>query len=424
MIVPSIDIMNGRTVQLVGGRDFELDAGDPLAWADRFGVVGDVAVVDLDAALGRGSNREIIRQLCQRCRCRVGGGIRSVEAAIAWLDAGAESVVLGTAARPEILRDLPRERVIAALDSVNDEVVVEGWQRGTGANVLERIAELKPYVHGFLVTFVEREGRLGGTRLDAAREIAKAAAGTRVTIAGGVTTAAEVAELDRMGCDAQVGMALYKGLLPLAEAFAAPLISDRPDGLWPTVVVDEHDVALGLVYSNLDSLRQSLETRRGVYYSRSRRGLWTKGETSGATQQLLEVSADCDRDALRFRVRQAGEGFCHRNTRSCWGGAGIVPSLARRLRSYRDNAPSGSYTQRLLRDPELLRRKLLEEARELAAASTAEEVVHEAADVLYFVLAKLAAEDLAWESLETVLDARRKRVSRRPGDAKPDTADS
>lgn len=111
MIIPSIDLMGGQAVQLVGGRDLEMEAGDPEAWARRFGIVGEVAVVDLDAALGKGSNAEAIRRLLPICRCRVGGGIRSVEQAIAWLDAGADSIVLGTAARPEILRELPRSEL-------------------------------------------------------------------------------------------------------------------------------------------------------------------------------------------------------------------------------------------------------------------------------------------------------------------------
>src|SRR5690606_9164397 len=152
-------------------------------------------------------------------------------------------------------------------------VVVEGWQKGTGRGVLERIAELRELVGGFLVTFVEREGRLQGTDLDFARQIREAAGNVAVTVAGGVTTPEEVAALDRLHCDAQVGMALYKGQLGLAEAFTAPLRSDRADGLWPTVVVDERGTALGLVYSDLESLRAALEHGQGVYHSRSR-GLW------------------------------------------------------------------------------------------------------------------------------------------------------
>ena len=164
MIVPSIDLQDGQAVQLIGGEKKALDAGDPRPIARQYGRVGEIAVVDLDAALGRGSNAAVIEELVALAPCRVGGGIRTVEAAIAWLDRGALSVVLGTAARPEILQALPRERVIAALDARHGEVVVEGWQKGTGRGVLERIAELRDLVGGFLVTFVEREGRLAGHR--------------------------------------------------------------------------------------------------------------------------------------------------------------------------------------------------------------------------------------------------------------------
>ena len=330
MIVPSIDLMDGRAVQLVGGREKALDGGDPLEVAARFAVAGDLAVIDLDAALGQGSNSDTVADLVRRHRCRVGGGIRSVQSALEWLDRGAERVILGTAARPDVLSELPRERVIAAVDGVDGEVVVEGWRTGTGERMLDRIAALRDLVGGFLVTFVEREGRLGGIDLDAVRAVVEAAGGAHVTVAGGVTTADEVAEIDRLGADAQVGMALYTGRLGLADALAAPLVSDRADGLWPTVVVDELGVALGLAWSDLESLREAVERRRGVYRSRTR-GLWVKGETSGATQELVRVDLDCDRDALRFTVRQAGAGFCHRDTRSCWGADRGLGALERRL---------------------------------------------------------------------------------------------
>ncbi len=201
MIVPSIDLQGGHAVQLIGGEQPALDAGDPRPLARRFGRVGEIAVVDLDAALGRGSNAAVIEDLVALAPCRVGGGIRDVASAIAWLDRGAVSVVLGTAARPEVLEKLPRERVIAALDARDGEVVVEGWQKRTGTRVLERIAALRDLAGGFLVTFVEREGRLQGTDLAFAKEIRAAAGAAAVTIAGGITTAEEVRELDRLGCD-------------------------------------------------------------------------------------------------------------------------------------------------------------------------------------------------------------------------------
>jgi phosphoribosyl-ATP pyrophosphohydrolase/phosphoribosyl-AMP cyclohydrolase len=412
MIVPSIDLQSGRAVQLIGGETKALDAGDPRPLATRFGRVGEIAVVDLDAALGRGSNAAVIEELIALTPCRVGGGIRDVDSAIRWLDRGAVRIVLGTAARPEVVGRLPRERVIAALDARHGEVVVEGWEKPTGRGVLERIGDLRDLVGGFLVTFVEREGRLGGTDLDFARRIRETAGDAAVTIAGGITTAAEVAELDRLGCDAQIGMALYTGRLGLAEAFAAPLASDRPDGLWPTVVVDEGGVALGLAYSDLESLRTALEQGRGVYHSRTH-GLWVKGASSGAVQDLLRLDADCDRDTLRFTVRQQPPGFCHLSTRTCWGSDAGLGALARRLAERKLSAPAGSYTARLLADPALLGAKLCEEANELAAAEARADVIHEAADVLYFTLTMLARHGVDLAEVEHVLDRRALKVTRR-----------
>ncbi|MEO0650690.1 MAG: phosphoribosyl-ATP diphosphatase [Planctomycetota bacterium] len=421
MILPSIDLQGGHAVQLVGGERLELDAGDPRPLARRFGRAGEVAVVDLDAALGHGDNRAVIEELLALAPARVGGGIRDVESARAWLDRGATRVVLGTAATPQVLRELPRERVVAALDARDGEVVVEGWRTGTGRGVAERMAELAPYVSGFLVTVVEREGRLGGVDLDLAGALREAAGDRELVYAGGVTSVDDVAALDRLGIDAQVGMALYKGQLGLAEAFAAPLTSDRPDGLWPTVVVDEGGRALGLAYSDLASLEVALTRGVGAYRSR-KRGLWVKGESSGATQELLRVEVDCDRDALRFVVRQAGEGFCHRGTHDCFGlgDARGLAALERTLRSRQRSAPPGSYSARLFADRDLLAAKLREEARELAEAETPRHTAEEAADLLFFTLTKLRAAGVDLAEVERVLDGRARRVTRRPGDAKPE----
>jgi phosphoribosyl-ATP pyrophosphohydrolase/phosphoribosyl-AMP cyclohydrolase len=417
MIVPSIDIMDGQAVQLVGGRERVIEAGDPRPLAERFALAGEIAVVDLDAALGRGSNADLIRELLSIAPCRVGGGIRDVRAALGWLDAGATKVVLGTAAVPEVLRELPRERTIAALDAVHGDVVVEGWRARAGFTVLDRLHELSGLVGGFLVTSIEREGRLGGCDLSWAQRLRAAARDVPLTFAGGVTTTDEIAALDRLGVDAQVGMALYAGCLELAGAIAAPLRSDRPDGLWPTVVTDERGVALGLAWSSRESLREAVRIRAGVYQSRSR-GLWQKGQSSGASQELLRVDLDCDRDALRFTVRQHGAGFCHRSTRTCWGDERGLGQLARRLRERVAAAPPGSYTRRLLDDPALLRSKLLEEARELAEAKTPTDVTWEAGDLLYFTLVALTRAGVPLADVEAQLDKRSLRVQRRPGDAK------
>lgn len=419
MIVPSIDIMDGQAVQLVGGREKVIDAGDPRPIAERFAPVGEIAVIDLDAALGRGSNAEVIEELCSIARCRVGGGIRDERAAVRWLDAGARKIILGTAARADLLARLPRERVIAALDARDDRVVVEGWTKETAARVEDRIDELKEFVGGFLVTFVELEGRMGGLPADRVEAVVRRAAGCRVTVAGGVRGPEDVAMADRAGADAQVGMSLYTGAMGLAEGFCAPLRSDRADGLWATVVVDEHGAALGLVYSNLESVRVAIEERRGVYWSRSRGGLWRKGEESGNTQELLRIDVDCDRDALRFTVRQKGGGFCHLGTRSCFGEASGLVRLEETIRARMAGAPAGSYVRRLLDDPALLRAKLLEECGELIDAATPGEAAWEAADVLFFALTAAMQRGATLEGIETELDRRALGVTRRKGDAKP-----
>lgn len=417
MIVPSIDIRDGRAVQLRQGRELVIDGGDPMAWLDRFAVVGEVAIVDLDAALGTGSNAGPIREMVRRAPCRVGGGIRDYDSARAWLDAGASRIVIGTAATPAFCRRLPRDRVIAAVDCVRGDVVVKGWTTRTGQRALDAIPELAPYVSGFLLTQVEREGEMAGFDGDLVRAAIQAAGEARVTAAGGITTAEDIAKLDHDGADAQVGMALYRGVLSLGDAVAAILRGDI-GGLWPTVVSDDSGRTLGLVWSNAESLREAITRRAGVYWSRSRDALWVKGESSGSRQELVEVRVDCDRDALQFIVRQEGSGFCHAGTRSCFGDRFDLGALERTMGARLASGDSASATWRLASDRELLAAKLREEAGELAEAGSRDDVVHEAADLLYMLLAAAARAGVRVTDVEAELRRRSLRVSRRPMQAK------
>ena len=149
-------------------------------------------------------------------------------------------------------------------------------------------------------------------------------------------------------------------------AYIACLRTDRPDGLFTTVVCDEHDVCLGLVYSNEQSIKTAFSERKGVYWSRSRGGLWRKGDSSGMHQTLLAVKYDCDGDALRFNVIQHGEpaAFCHLMTKTCWGPVTGIQHLQEVLIDRKKSAPVGSYTKRLFDDPDLLQKKLLEEVQD------------------------------------------------------------
>lgn len=238
-------------------------------------------------------------------------------------------------------------------------------------------------------------------------------------------TLSDVLQISRLAAVPIVSSALLTidpdtdtSLLPVAAIFTAGVTSDRPDRLISTLVVDERDIALGLVYSSPESVKESLRTGSGVYQSR-KRGLWYKGATSGATQELVRIDADCDQDCLRFVVKQKGSGFCHLETATCFGPYKGLSKLQATLQARKKEAPTGSYTARLFSDAELLRSKIMEEAGELCDADTPEDVAFEAADLIYFALTKCVAAGVSLEDIERNLDAKSLKVHRRPGDAKP-----
>jgi phosphoribosyl-ATP pyrophosphohydrolase len=422
MIIPSIDIRAGRAVQLRGGKPEGgkypiLDVGDPEELAGRLSLAGEIAIVDLDAALGLGDNSGLIKKLIRKYPARVGGGIRSVAKALEYLDAGARSVVIGTKADPEFLSALPSSRVIAALDIKDGVVMVEGWTKATDGAVTARMQELAPFVAGFLVTFIEREGSMEGLDMERSKALLEAAKGRKVTFAGGAQAPREIAALDALGADVQSGTALALGRMSLAQAFSAPLVSDRPDGLWPTTVCDEGGRLLGLTWSSLESLERAFELGAGVYHSR-KRGIWVKGESSGDRQVLIRVETDCDRDTLRFTVRQEGRGFCHTGSWTCFDDGCGLEKLSRTIIERRRESPPGSYTHRLFEDASLLASKLREEADELARAQGPLEAAAEAADLIYFALVKAETEGARLADIEAELDRRSLKVRRRGGDAK------
>ena len=234
--------------------------------------------------------------------------------------------------------------------------------------------------------------------------------------------------------------AKYSSFTPIHRLITGILRSDRSDGLYPTVVTDEDGVCLGLVYSNEESVQTALRLRRGVYHSRSRKGLWIKGEESGDFQQLVSIEWDCDGDALRFMVRQQGGGkhgpqscrdlspltkvgFCHLKRATCFGPYSGLSRLKKTLKNRKISAPEGSYTARLFNDPKLLEAKIMEEASELCEASSKAEIAAEAADLFYFALAKCIAADVTLEDVGYNLDYKSLKTVRRKGDAKKQWAE-
>jgi phosphoribosylformimino-5-aminoimidazole carboxamide ribonucleotide (ProFAR) isomerase len=226
VILPCIDLMDGKVVQLVQGRDKALDGPAPEEMLRRFAPFPEIQVIDLDAAIGSGSNDAIVEFLAGRAVTRVGGGVRTVERGQSLVKQGASKVIVGTAAfgpagvRAEFLEPLAdaigRERVIVALDSKNGKIVVKGWREATALSAEEVLGLLEPYCCGFLCTYVDKEGMLEGTDLDWFRRLRRATA-HELTAAGGITTLEEIRELQRLEIHAALGMAIYTGRLSLEE---------------------------------------------------------------------------------------------------------------------------------------------------------------------------------------------------------------
>ncbi len=405
MIIPSIDIMDGKAVQLVQGRRKVLEVENVEQLAHRFNRYGEVAVIDLDAALGTGDNSQLIQRLARIAEIRVGGGIRSVEKAEQALSWGAKKIILGTRAEPEFMSTFDKDRLIAAVDSQNGIVRVKGWTSDTGISTEQRILELQDYCSEFLYTEINSEGMLKGIPKGRIEEVRSLTANS-ITYAGGITTVEDVVWLVRRGMNAQIGMAVYTGKLDLNEA--AVSIIDFSKGLVPTVVQDTQQRILTLAYSNAKSLEQALKTGRGTYYSRSRQSLWVKGETSGNIQNLLSVRFDCDHDALLFTVEQTGDA-CHTGSPSCFGAKEFrLRDLFKTIKDRGNEPRDDSYTSRILQSEETILRKIREEAEEVCTYTSRENLIWEIADLTYFVMTLMAHNGIEPEEVKNELWRRRR----------------
>lgn len=237
MLIPSIDLQKGRIVQLVQGEKLAVESDDIDAWIEKFATFPRVQLIDLDAAMSRGHNDDLVRRIAARLPCRVGGGVRTVGRAEELLAAGAQAVIAGSAlflgpaqwggsapTRPSALvnhdfaralaETVGRDRVVCAVDGKGGRVVIHGWKTALPIAPVQAVHELEGYCDEFLFTVVDKEGLMKGTDIDAIGAVRNATT-RRVTAAGGITTREEIDALDAMNVDAVVGMAIYTGLLAL-----------------------------------------------------------------------------------------------------------------------------------------------------------------------------------------------------------------
>lgn len=225
MLIPSIDLKNGRVVQLVQGDRLALETSDLDGWIARFARFPRTQLIDLDAAMGSGSNDDLVRRICRRLPCQVGGGIRTPERAADLCEAGARKVIVGSALfsggrpSPQQARAFAAmvgpDRLIGAVDSRGGRVVVHGWKTPLPVTAVEAVQALEPYCGEFLYTHVDTEGLMGGTDLAAIRLVRNATSRPLIA-AGGITRQEEIDALAELGVDAVVGMAIYTGLLDIA----------------------------------------------------------------------------------------------------------------------------------------------------------------------------------------------------------------
>ena len=224
MLIPSIDLRGGQVVQLVQGERPALASDDIDSWVQKFRRFPKVQLIDLDAAIGSGSNDSIVRSIAPRLPCRVGGGIRTVERAQDVLGYGATAVIVGSSlfkdGQPDtgfaarLAAAVGADRIIAAVDSKGGQVVVKGWKETVGLSAVEAVQQLEPFCTEFLYTHVDKEGLMEGTDLQAVMAVRRATS-RKLTAAGGITSQAEIDQLDREGIDAVVGMAIYTGRLEI-----------------------------------------------------------------------------------------------------------------------------------------------------------------------------------------------------------------
>jgi len=453
MVIASIDIQGGKVVQLKQGAELVLQRDNTPELAEEFNRYGEVAVIDLDAAMGKGNNAELIKPLLRKAECRVGGGIRTTQQAKELISLGARKIIIGSLAfrlpkekaesgnaknsaektggefglnRPfleALVKAIGRERIIIAVDAKKAaagtgnsnadyggyEITVDGWKTPTGLPLIETAVEAAPYASELLFTCVDREGTMSGIDLTPVKQLCDAVGkDTHITAAGGVSTLEEIEALAALGCDVQLGMSLYTGAIDLESAFVRSLNWEKSGPLIPVIAQSGDGQVLMTGFADKEAITETFNRGKLCFHSRTRNKLWMKGENSGNTLKLLRLRADCDRDALLAVVEPSGP-VCHTGAWSCFETGRrytwefLQSIIADRFR----NPVPGSYTATL--DDELVREKITEEAEELCTAKTHEEKVWEAADLLYFTTALMTRENITIAEVLNELDRRHKK---------------
>ena len=431
MVIASIDMKDGHVVQLKNGKELMLQRDDADALISDFNRYGEVAIIDLDQALrntdekGNTKNTELLKSILRKGNVRVGGGIRDVKKARELISLGAEKVIVGSAAwnpspkagesvlneafLQELCDSIGKQRVIISVDAIHGKIAVKGWTETVDIPLVEGAKQAEKYCSELLFTCVEKEGCMQGTDMEAVKAL-RSAVKCRVVAAGGVNSLEQIVELEKMGCDVQLGMALYTGVVNLKDAFVSCLNYEKTGGLIPVIAQSPAGEVLMMGYANKEAFEKSFETGRLTFFSRTKNRLWTKGEESHHYLDLIKMRVDCDRDTVLATVFPNG-GVCHTGSYTCFGAEPDARSNLERLYAVIAerfaNPRPGSYTATL--DAKRVRQKVMEEAEELTdEAETKEDIIWEAADLIYFMSVLMYKEGVTWQDVYDELDKRHK----------------
>lgn len=431
MVISSIDLKGGHVVQLKNGKDLVLQRDDADSLISEFNKYGEVAVIDLDAALGNTdekgntANTELLKSLLRKGNVRVGGGIRTVKKARELVSLGAEKVIIGSAAwnldrknggsilntefLDELASSIGKQRIIISVDAINGKIAVKGWTETADISLIEGAREAEKYASELLFTCVEKEGCMQGTDMEMVKQL-RDSVKCRVVAAGGVNSLEQIVQLEKLHCDVQLGMALYTGAVNLKESFINCIDWEKTNGMVPVIAQSPAGEVLMMGYSNKEALEKTFELGKLTFFSRTRNTLWTKGETSGHFLELVKMRADCDRDTILATVIPHG-GVCHTGSFNCFSSEADEKSSMERLygtiAERFANPRPGSYTATL--NDKRVREKIMEEAEELTEAEGKDEVIWEAADLLYFASVLMYKEGVTWQDVYNELDRRHKK---------------
>ena len=431
MVISSIDLKGGHVVQLKNGKDLVLQRDDADSLISEFNKYGEVAVIDLDAALGNTdekgntANTELLKSLLRKGNVRVGGGIRTVKKARELISLGAEKVIIGSAAwnldrknggsilntefLDELASSIGKQRIIISVDAINGKIAVKGWAETADISLIEGAREAEKYASGLLFTCVEKEGCMQGTDMEMVKQL-RDSVKCRVVAAGGVNSLEQIVQLEKLHCDVQLGMALYTGAVNLKESFINCIDWEKTNGMVPVIAQSPAGEVLMMGYSNKEALEKTFVLGKLTFFSRTRNTLWTKGETSGHFLELVKMRADCDRDTILATVIPHG-GVCHTGSFNCFSSEADEKSSMERLygtiAERFANPRPGSYTATL--NDKRVREKIMEEAEELTEAEGKDEVIWEAADLLYFASVLMYKEGVTWQDVYNELDRRHKK---------------